>query len=133
SSRAATSAPSSMPLSRSISRTASMISWLISHPLVDQVRPHDLLERDFGVVDLHVARIRGHELALQLPAPERAELDAAPDGAGEMLGLAQRPLDPGGGDVDAVLAQVVAQDVGDARAQFVVDALGVVDVHGEAI
>src|SRR5579864_2165968 len=133
SSSAETSAPSSIPLSRSISRTASMISWLISHPLVDEVRPHDLVVRNFGVVDLHVARIRGHELPLQLPAPERAELLAAPDCAGEMLGLAQRPLDAWGRHVDAVLAEVVAQGVGYPRAQRVVDACGMVDVHGEAI
>src|SRR5581483_2110887 len=133
SSRAATSAPSSIPLSRSISRTASMISWLFSHPLVDQIRPDDLLVRDFGVVDLHVARVRRDELALELPAPESPDFHAASDDAGEVLGLAQRPLDAGGRDVDRVLAQVVAQDVGDTRAQRVVHPFGMVDVDGEAI
>src|SRR5690349_177716 len=132
SSRAETSAPSSMPLSRSISRTASMISWLISHPLVDQVRPHDVLVRDLGLVDAHAARIRGHELAADA-AVTRAQLDSAADGAGEVLRLAQRPFDSGGRDVDAVLAQVVAQRIRDARAQRMIDAVGMVDVHGEAI
>jgi hypothetical protein len=35
------------------------------------------------------------------------------------------------GDLDRVLAQIVAQHVGDARTEIVVDALDVVDVNGE--
>src|SRR3954470_6132024 len=59
SSSAMTSAPSSIPLSRSISRTASMISWLMGLPLVDQVAPHDQLVRDvhLGAVDAHHERV----------------------------------------------------------------------------
>src|SRR5487761_274051 len=133
SSSADTSAPSSMPLSRSISRTASMISWLMSHLSVDQVRPHDLVVRNLGLVDPHTALICKNNLALQLPATERAELHAAPDRAGEMLRCTQRPLDPWRGDVDGVLTLVVAQAVGDARAQRVVDAGSVVDEHCESV
>src|SRR5438046_6977832 len=61
-----------MPLSRSISRTASMISWLISHPLVDQVAPHDRLVRNVHVgavdADAQLVRARLGHLTLE---PER--------------------------------------------------------------
>src|SRR5581483_774207 len=132
SSSAATSAPSSIPLSRSISRTASMISWLMSHPLVDQVRPDDVVVRDLGLVDLDGARVGGDELAAEAALP-RPELDAVADGVREVLRLSQRPVRTGGGDVDGVLAEVVAQDVGDPRAERVVDAGRTVDVHREVI
>src|SRR5438874_5792532 len=132
SSSADTSAPSSMPLSRSISRTASMISWLMSHLSVDQVRPHDLVVRNLGLVDFHAALVCEDDLAAKL-ALARTELHAASHDAGEVLRLAQRALDAGGRDVDRVFAQVVAQQVGDARAQPVVDALGMVDEDGEAV
>src|SRR5436190_13334617 len=48
SSSAVTSVPLSIPFSRSISRTASRISWLmyLSLPLVDEIRPHNLVVRD---------------------------------------------------------------------------------------
>src|SRR5438270_4196934 len=121
-----------MPLSRSISRTASMISWLMSHLSVDQVRPHDLVVRNLGLVDFHAALVCEDDLAAKL-ALARAELHAASDDAGEVLGPAQRALDAGGRDVNRVLAQVVAQQVGDARAQPVIDSLGMVDEDGEPV
>jgi hypothetical protein len=55
-----------------------MISWLI---------------RDLGLVDLHAVVAHGNELTGE-PALARAELHAAPDDAGEVLGLSQRPCDP---------------------------------------
>src|SRR5438309_11609357 len=100
-----------MPLSRSISRTASMISWLMSHRSVDQVRPHDLVVRNLGLVDFHAALVCEDDLAAKL-ALARSELHAASDDACEMLRLAQRALGTGGRDVDRVLAQVVPQHVG---------------------
>src|SRR5436190_3668617 len=140
SSRAVTSAPSSMPLSRSISRTASMISWLISHPLVDQVAPHDRLVRNVHVgavdADAQLVRARLGHLTLEPGASGerlgRAQRDRAADDAREVLRLAQRTGGAGRGDVDRVLAQVLAQQVGDAGAQRVVDALGMIDVDAEA-
>src|ERR1700757_3418872 len=136
SSRAATSAPSSIPLSRSISRTASRISWLISRSLVDQVGPHDLGIRDlgFGPVrggDLHALLARGENLAAQLSCGG-AKLDVAPQRRLEVLLPPQRPVQSRGRDLDAVLTQVVAQDVGDTRAQGMVDAPRLVDVDPEA-
>ena len=56
-----------------------------------------------------------------------------PECAGEMLRLAQRPLDAGGRNIDGVLARVVAQQIGDTRTERVVDPGRVVDVHGEAV
>jgi hypothetical protein len=50
-----------------------------------------------------------------------------------VLGLAERALDSRRGDVDRVLAQMLAQDVGDAGAERVVDAGRVVDEDREAV
>src|SRR5690349_2395460 len=121
-----------MPLSRSISRTASMISWLISHPLVDQVRPHDLVVRDLGLVDRHVVLVGEDDLAAE-PALARAELDPASDDAGEVVRLAEGPSRARRRDVDGVLAEVVAERVRHALAERVVDAGRMVDVDRELV
>ncbi len=65
-------------------------------------------------------------------SPTDPELDPAADRRLEVLSRAQRAVDARRGDLDGVLAQVVAQDVGDARAQLVVDAVRMVDVDAEA-
>ena len=53
--------------------------------------------------------------------------DRAADGALEVRATPERGLGAGRRDVDRVLAQVVAEDVGDALAERVVDALRMVD------
>src|SRR4051812_12210276 len=116
SSSAATSAPSSIPLSRSISRTASMISWLMPLPLVDQVAPHDRVVRNVhvGAVDGDRQRVGAclfqlsFELAAAFERLPRAQGDLLAHDLGEVLRLAKRALDPGRRHIDRVLAQVVA-------------------------
>src|SRR2546423_504252 len=54
------------------------------------------------------------------------------DNAAEMCLLAERTLDSRRGDVDGVLAQVIAQHVRHALAKGMVDAPDVVDEDGEA-
>ena len=60
-----------------------------------------------------------------------ANLDVVADGGPEVLRPAERPVEAGRRDVDRVRRAVVGEDLGDARAQRVVDALGVVDVDAE--
>src|SRR5688572_33127206 len=103
----------------------SMISWdIFLRSLVrigvDQVPADDCVVRDLDVV---VARLDddgtlagAHDLALEALALRRAKRDRLAEGIAEVLGPAQWALDPGRGDLDGVLAQVVAQRVGDARA-----------------
>ena len=111
SSSAATSAPFSMPFSRSISRTASIISCVISVlPFVDQIAAHDLV---IGISTVSpstgetvtLALAGCDQLAAEAPAAVdlvgRAERDAPAHHAREVRGLAQRPLEPRRGDVDA--------------------------------
>ena len=74
-----------------------------------------------------------HDLALEALASRGAEDDLTADRVAEVLRGADGPLEPGRRDVDGVLAQVVAQNVGDARAERVVDPLGVVDEDGEPL
>src|SRR5256714_6727142 len=102
---------SSIPFSRSIVLTASMISRLMSLPLVDHVAPHDLVVRDeyrLGApgAELHAPLARVEDLAAEpFPAADlvlRAQRDAAADGVGEVGGLAERPLEARRGDVDRV-------------------------------
>src|SRR5215218_1327217 len=144
SSSAFTSTPSSMPFSRSSARTASMISRLMSIPrsVVDQVSPHDRVVRDLHRLgssgcDLQAALTRRDQLAAKtLAAAELrvgAELDLSSHRPLEVRGLAQRPLAAGGGHVDRVVAQVRAEHVGDPFAERMVDALGMVDEHDEAL
>src|SRR5688572_14409012 len=129
---------SSIPFSRSSPRMCSMISCDIALLLllVDQVAPDDLVVRDLdGVVarpDDDGPLTGAEDLPLEALALRRAERHLAPDRVAEVLRRADRALDPGRGDVDRILAQVLAQHVGDARAERVVDALGVIDEDGEA-
>ena len=72
------------------------------------------------------------DLALDALALGRAERHGAADRVAKVLGLAQRPLDARRRDVDGVFPQVLAQHVGDARAEPVVDTVRVIDEDGEA-
>src|SRR2546423_7399768 len=97
-----------------------MISWLMSRSLIDQVGPHDLGVRDLGLGTVggghrHGLLACGEDFAAQLPVGG-ADADASSTRGLEMLLPAQRPIEPRRGGLDAVLAQVVAQDVGDALA-----------------
>jgi hypothetical protein len=92
--------------------------------LVDQVAPDDLVVRDLdGVVartDDDGLLSGADDLALEL-LRSACEGDGAADRVAEVLGRADGALDPRRGDVDRVLAQVLAQHVGDARAERVID------------
>src|SRR5437764_161736 len=136
SSSAATSVPCSMPLSRSISRTASMISWLMALPFVDQVAPDDRVVRDVELAavhaDLHGGLAGRDDLAAET-AIGRAQCDASAEGVPEVRRGPNRPFEPGRRHVDRVFAQVVAQDVRHALAELVVDPLRVVDEDREAL
>src|SRR5207248_5682997 len=77
--------------------------------------------------------VRGKNLATNLCTRGGLQPHTAPDSAGEMLSLAQRPFEPGRGHVDRVFAPVVVDLARDAFAERVVDALGVVDIDAEAI
>ena len=71
-----------------------------------------------------------------LPPRDRrggAQRDLAADGALEVRALPERRLRAGRGDVDRVVVQIVAEHIGDALAERVVDALGMVDEDGEAL
>src|ERR1700756_2413843 len=109
-----------------------MISWLMSRSLFNQVRPHDLLVRDLGLGAVggghgHALLSRGNDRSAHLLLG-RPDADAAPARGLEVLLSPERPVEPRRGHLDAVLAQVVAQDAGDTLAQGVVDALRMVDV-----
>ena len=58
--------------------------------------------------------------------------DLVADGVAEVAGRAQRALDARRRDVDRVAVEVAAEQLGDARAERVVDALRMVDVDAEA-
>src|SRR5919204_4020144 len=133
---------SSIPFSRSIVLTASMISRLMSLPLVDHVAPHDLVVRDeyrLAAVraELHASLTGGEDFAAEpLPPADlvlRAERDAAADRVGEMAGLAERPLEARRGDVDRVAVEVTPQEVRHALAERVVDPGRMVDVDAEPL
>src|ERR687888_1418887 len=133
---------SSIPFSRSIVLTASMISRLMSLPLVDHVAPHDLGVRDeyrLAAVraELHASLAGVEDFATEpLPSGDlvlRAEGDAAADGVGEVGGLAERPLEARRGDVDRVAVEVPPQEVRDALAERVVDPGRMVDVDAEPL
>src|SRR5919204_5225797 len=133
---------SSIPFSRSIVLTASMISRLMSLPLVDHVAPHDLVVRDeyrLGALgaELHAPLARIDDLAAEALAAAdlvlRPERDAAADGVGEVGGLAERPLEARRGDVDRVAVEVAPQEVRHPLAKRVVDPGRVVDVDAEAL
>src|SRR5262249_29449633 len=134
SSRAATSVPCSIPLSRSISRTASMISWLMTLPFVDEVAPDELAVRDGDRLirvggDGQGLVVRSEDDAAEALAPadlaRGAERDAAAEGIAKVGRLAERPLEAGRRHVDRVVAPVAVQDAGDPLAQRVVDPLRV--------
>src|SRR5260221_7819394 len=135
------SVSSSIPFSRSIVLTASMISLLISLSFVDEVAPHDCLERDVHLVfagcDLHRALSDSDELAAEaLPAGDlvgRAQGDLPADHVAEMRGRPQRALDPRGRDVHRVTVEIAAQETGDARTESVIDPLRMVDVDREPL
>src|SRR6516165_11407759 len=95
--------PSSIPFSRSMPWIPSMISWLMSLPLVDQVRPHDRAVRDVQLLgarrdDGHDSLARSDHLAAE-PTPAarpvlRANRDLPPDRGREMGRLPERALRP---------------------------------------
>src|SRR5205085_1575325 len=133
---------SSIPFSRSIVLTASMISRLMSLPLVDHVAPHDLVVRDeyrLGAIgaELHAPLARVEDLAAEsLAAADlvlRAQRDPAADGVGEVGGLAERPLHARRGDVDRVAVEVTPQDARDPLAECMVDPARMVDVDAEPL
>src|SRR6185503_4420886 len=62
-----------------------------------------------------------------------ANADTPSDVAPEVLGLAQRAIGAGRGDLEPVVLQQVAQVTGDSLAQLEVDSLGVVDEEAYAI
>src|ERR687888_418439 len=133
---------SSIPFSRSIVLTASMISRLISLPLVDHVAPHDLGVRDeyrLAAVraELHASPAGVEDLAPEPPPSVdlvlRAEGDAAADGVGEVGGLAERPLQARRGDVDRVAVEVAPQEIRHQLAERVVDPGRMVDVDAEPL
>src|SRR2546421_12990268 len=112
---------SSIPFSRSIVLTASMISRLMSLPLVDHVAPHDLLVRD----EYRLAALRAepdpllahrqHLAAESLPAGDLvlgANGHAPPDGVGEVRRLAGRPPEARRRDVDRGTVGIGPPDVG---------------------
>ena len=73
------------------------------------------------------------ELGAPLDRLTGTQGDLLADDLGEVLRRANRPLDPGRGHVDRVLAKHVAKDIRDLLAERMVDtALGAVDVHAEA-
>src|SRR5581483_12406877 len=108
---------------------------------VDQVAPHDLLVRDVerGVADgdRHPALAGGDDLAPETgPARDLvpgAQRHPAAYRAREVRGLAQRPLGPRRGDVDAELAAPAVEQVRDALAERVVDPVRVVDVNADPL
>src|SRR5919204_5033534 len=133
---------SSIPFSRSIVLTASMISRLMSLPLVDHVAPHDLVVRDeYGLAAGRAepdAALAGVEDLAAEPLPPgdlvlSAERDAAADGAGEVGGLAERTLEPRRGDVDRVPVEVAPQEVRHPLTKGVVDPGRMVDVDAEPL
>src|SRR5438093_2061418 len=97
------SVPCSIPLSRSISWTASMISWVMALPSLDQIAPDDQLVGDFvcggtgGEADRAVAGV--DELAAEALAAvdllRGANRDLVADRADEVRRLAKRRLGPG--------------------------------------
>src|SRR5438270_883715 len=133
---------SSIPFSRSIVLPASMISRLMSLPLVDHVAPHDLLVRD----EYRLAALRAepdpllaggqHLAAESLPAGDLvlgADGHAPPDGVGEVRRLAERPLEARRRDVDRVTVEIPSEDVRHPLAERVIHPAGVVDVDAEAL
>src|SRR5512146_1388178 len=103
----------------------------MSRSLMDEIGPHDLGVRDlgFGAVrggDCHALLTGGEDLPTQLPAGG-ANFDAVSLGGCEVLLAAQRPVESRRRHLDAVVAEVVAQEVGDPRAERVVYAVRVVD------
>src|ERR1700712_1220760 len=79
--------------------------------------------------DLLVVRI-AQRAGEPLPAVDRLsglDSDLASDAALEMLRPDERPRDARRGDLELETLGVPAQDIGDATAELVVDALGVID------
>src|ERR687888_2810611 len=119
----------------------SMISWLMSLPLVDQIPAHDRLVRD---VDRLRARHREgdrvvagrKDFSAKLPPPchlvPRSHGDAAGERGLEMLRLSERPLGAWGRHLDREALEVVGEDLRDALAERVVDTVRMVDVDAEA-
>src|ERR671933_418709 len=133
---------SSIPFSRSIVLTASMISRLMSLPLVDHVAPRDLVVRDeyrLGALsaELHAPPACVQNLAAKPPPAAdlvlRSERDAAAYGVGEVGGLAERPLEARRGDVDRVAVEVAPQEVRHPLAERMVDPARMVDVDAEPL
>src|SRR2546423_11659282 len=124
-----------------MSRTASMISWLMSLPFVDQVAPHDRVVRDVYIVAVDADRDGPFAGVPEFPFEVFAardlgaglESDVATDDAPEVLGRAERAGEARRRHLDGVLPEVVAQDVSGPLAERVVDPLGVVDVDRESI
>src|SRR5436190_733782 len=140
SSSAAIRMPSSMPFSFSMVWIPSMISWLMSLPLVDQIPAHDRVVPDVERLrsrdgQRHRVLAGGEHLAPKSLAsfelPPRPDRDPAPYGRREVLPLAERPLGAGRRDLDGEVPQVPAERLGDALAECVVDAVRMVDVDAE--
>src|SRR4029453_5875974 len=99
---------------RPSSRTASMISRLMSHPLLDQIAPHDGVVRDLVRVPfgLHAdsGQARDNKLSLEalesLDFFEREDGNAWPARPLEVSGCAQRALDARGRHIHRVVAKV---------------------------
>src|SRR2546426_8487585 len=103
----------------------SMISWLMSLPLVDEIPAHDRV-----VPDVEWPRARDGERHVLFPGREhfaakplapldlapRADRDSSPYRRREMPWRAQGALGPGRGHLDRVALEVAAEDVRDALA-----------------
>ena len=130
-----------MPFSRSI--VADALDDLLRHcssPTARQTRlPRTIASYGISTVSSPERTTTALLAGARRPRREAAcarrvrSVDLAADRVAEVLGRAERALDARRGDVDRVLAQVLAQHVGDARAERVVDALGVVDEDGEPL
>src|SRR5438876_6016312 len=133
---------SSIPFSRSIVLTASMISRLMSLPLVDHVAPYDLAVRDehgLGALGAQAEALvaGGEDLAAEpLPAADllrRPDGDPAADRSSEVRRLAEWPLEARRGDVDRVAVEVSPQEGRHPLAERVIDPGRMVDVDAEPL
>src|ERR1700685_3271575 len=138
-----------MPFSRASACIASRISLDIGPLLLDQIRAANLRvgnrhetflggERDLGVGSADelagvATTTRGGGGAQVGGHAARATAGAATDEAAEVVGLGQRTLQAGRGDLQRVALAEVAERGRDALAECERDALGVVDEHAQGL
>src|SRR3954462_11948587 len=126
---------SEMPLSCARARTASTISWDMWRSVLHEVGTVDLGVRDGdhpGVGGDGDLGVRGaHQLAREAPATVVVGMAGADSHAGapaeeaaEVLGLGERALGPGRGDLERVVLADLAEVARDALAESEGDAVG---------